>query len=74
MSGQTVAAEIRAAQQCTAAKFDALQTEISGQRTMIRTLIAILGTAVVGVLGALIAQASQVALRRLRPRARPECP
>ena len=57
MSGQTVAAEIRAAQQSTGAKIDALQTEIRGQRAMIWTLIAILGAAVVGGLGALIAQA-----------------
>ena len=53
MSGQTIAAEIRAQN----AKFEALQTEIRGQRAMIWTLIAILGAAVVGGLGALIAQA-----------------
>ena len=64
MSGQTLAAEIRTAQQSTVAKidaqnarFDALQTEIRGQRAMIWTLITILGAAVVGGLGALIAQA-----------------
>ena len=64
MSGQTVAAEIRA--QSTKldtsnarfeSKLDALQNEIRSQRAMIWTLIAILGAAVVGGLGALIAQA-----------------
>ena len=71
MSGQTLAAEIRSAQQSTAAKidaqnarfdaqnarFDALQTEIRGQRAVIWTLIAILGAAAVVGLSALIAQA-----------------
>ena len=69
MSGQTVAAEIRAQSTKLDAgnarfesKLDALQNEIRSQRSMIWTLIAILGTAVVGGLGAPHRPGPQVAL------------